>query len=793
MQPVESRREPWRDVESRRETSRTEPRPRFVHFGFNTRIFLIVSVHPARFNGEFQVEQAKNRGITRVAVPVTIVLVAAAAIITLLLLWSATRADSASREQEQQLVAGFADKLPMHMALSLEANTTWDEAVRQAEKPVPDLDWTDSVYGPGLFKLLDGGSESYLLDAHDRPYYAAIPGKHIDPQSYARRAAMVAPMLAALRRMMLNPKAHLPDPQARNPVVADIREIDGVPAMITLDPIASETGKLIQIPGTEHVFVFVYPLSPKDLNKYGDKYHVKGIRFSWTGEHGRGEAVRPMMSLRTGRAAGYFVWRPFAPGSVVLGDMFGPLLGALALVGAVVFFLLRRIRRRTTELMASEAQAKHLAFHDALTGLPNRALFEDRLERALAATRRHPDAVIALLYLDLDRFKKVNDTLGHPAGDELLREVAKRLTEVVRGSDTVARLGGDEFAIVQTQLDSHRDITTLCERIIDAIKEPFELVGSQIFVGISIGVARSGVDGLDRTELSRKADIALYSAKSGGRGRFEIFAQEMDATIQIRRTMESDLRSALYAGDQLKMCYQPKYDAGSGAIVGIEALVRWNHPDKGILSPTTFVPIAEETGLIEPLGEWVLERSCAAALAWPAQTISVNVSAVQLRNPFFAHRVLEILRKTRFDPSRLELEITETSFMESIESCIPNLKMLRAVGIRIALDDFGTGYSSFTHLRSFDIDRIKIDKSFTIAIDGSGDSNAIIKAIVDLAHSTGIQITAEGVETMHQSRFLSAVGCDELQGFLMSRPLSLKGMDDLLGVARPPSDQALAA
>jgi diguanylate cyclase (GGDEF)-like protein len=738
------------------------------------------------------VERVKSRGVTRVAVPVTIVLLMAAAIISLLLLWSANRADTASREQQSGLVADVVNKLPMHLAMSLEANTTWDEAVRQAEKPVADLAWTDSVYGPGLFKLI-GGSETYLLDSQDRPYYAAVPGKRIDPQNYARRAVIVRPMLAALRRMMLKPQAHLPDPKARNPLVADIRNIDGVPAIITLDPIVSETGAVIQKAGTEHVLVYVYPLNPENLKKYGDRYHLTGVRFSWTGEHSRGEAVQPMLSLRTGRTAGYFIWRPFAPGSAVLGDMIGPLLGALALVGAVIFFLLRRIRRGAAELMASEAQAKHLAFHDALTGLPNRALFEDRLERALAATRRHPEDLLALLYLDLDRFKKVNDTLGHPAGDELLCEVAKRLTEVVRGSDTVARLGGDEFAILHTQLGSERDISALCERIIQAISAPFDLIGSQVFVGISIGVARSDCDGFDRTELSRKADIALYGAKAEGRGRFAIFAEEMDTTIQIRRTMEGDLRSALAAGDQLKVCYQPKYDAASKSIVGIEALVRWRHPKRGLLSPTTFVPIAEETGLIEPIGEWVLEKACAAAVEWPSQTISVNVSAVQLRNPFFAHRVLQILGKTELDPARLELEITETSFMESIESCIPNLKMLRAVGIRVALDDFGTGYSSFAHLRSFDVDRIKIDKSFTLAIDNSGDSNAIIKAIVDLAHSTGIQITAEGVETTHQSQFLSAVGCDELQGFLMSRPLSLKAMDKLLGVERPPSKQALAA
>jgi diguanylate cyclase (GGDEF)-like protein len=746
----------------------------------------------AKLSPEYSVVLFRKGVATRVAGPAILALLMAAIAIAVLLSWSADRTDKITRGWQQELVARFADKLPFELGVMIESATRWDDAVRKTHQPVLDMEWLDTVYGP-LSDTWHVRFESFLLDSNDRPYYAAHTGARENPARFVARAGVVMPLVAELRRKMLKPEANIDYDRWKSPGITEIRNIDGDPVLVILKSIVSDTGKIVQKPGTEHVYIYLYWLDPTNLNKWAKTYHLNGVRFSWTGEHSSREAIRPMISSRTKRPAGYFVWQPYQPGTIVLRDMILPLLGGFLLISLITWSLIRKVLRSTTELMASEAQAKHLAFHDALTGLPNRALFEDRLERALAATRRDPDAVVALLYLDLDRFKKVNDTLGHPAGDELLREVAKRLTEVVRGSDTVARLGGDEFAIVQTQLDSHRDITTLCERIIEAIKEPFELVGSQIFVGISIGVARSGVDGLDRTELSRKADIALYSAKSGGRGRFEIFAQEMDATIQIRRTMESDLRSALYAGDQLKMCYQPKYDAGSGAIVGIEALVRWNHPDKGILSPTTFVPIAEETGLIEPLGEWVLERSCAAALAWPAQTISVNVSAVQLRNPFFAHRVLEILRKTRLDPSRLELEITETSFMESIESCIPNLKMLRAVGIRIALDDFGTGYSSFTHLRSFDIDRIKIDKSFTIAIDGSGDSNAIIKAIVDLAHSTGIQITAEGVETMHQSRFLSAVGCDELQGFLMSRPLSLKGMDDLLGVARPPSDQALAA
>jgi diguanylate cyclase (GGDEF)-like protein len=746
----------------------------------------------AKLSPEYSVVLFRKGLATRVAAPAILALLIVAVTVAALLSWSAGRTDGITRSWQRDLASGFVDKLGLELGVITESEARWDEAVRKTHRPILDLDWLDAVFGPasGIWHV---HFESYLIDSNDRPYYAADMNSRRNPARFATRAGVVIPLVTELRKKMLKPTANIDYGRWKTPGIADIRNIDGEPVIVVLKPVVSDTGKIVQKPDTEHVYVYLYWLDQTNLKKWAKVYHLNGVRFSWTSEVGSNEISRPILSSRTKRPAGYFVWQPYQPGTIVLRDMILPLLGGFLLISLITWSLIRKVLRSTTELMASEAQAKHLAFHDALTGLPNRALFEDRLERALAATRRDPDAVVALLYLDLDRFKKVNDTLGHPAGDELLREVAKRLTDVVRASDTVARLGGDEFAILDTQLESERDIRALCERIIQAINAPFDLIGSQVFVGISIGVARSDCDGLDRTELSRKADIALYGAKAEGRGRFAIFAEEMDTTIQVRRTMEGDLRSALTAGDQLKVWYQPKYDATSKSIVGIEALVRWKHPEKGLLSPTTFVPIAEETGLIEPIGEWVLEKACAAAVEWPSQTISVNVSAVQLRNPFFAHRVLQILGKTELDPARLELEITETSFMESIESCIPNLKMLRAVGIRVALDDFGTGYSSFAHLRSFDVDRIKIDKSFTLAIDNSGDSNAIIKAIVDLAHSTGIQITAEGVETTHQSQFLSAVGCDELQGFLMSRPLSLKAMDALLGIARRPNKQAIAA
>jgi predicted signal transduction protein with EAL and GGDEF domain len=382
--------------------------------------------------------------------------------------------------------------------------------------------------------------------------------------------------------------------------------------------------------------------------------------------------------------------------------------------------------------------------------------------------------------------------MGHPAGDELIRECGRRLAGVVREIDTVARIGGDEFAIIQVAIASLEDTEALCRRIIERMTAPFDLLENQVFVSISVGVATAPTDALDRIELTRKADIALYNAKAAGRGRYVIFADTMDATLRQRRTIERDLRAALKASDQLKVHYQPLYDAKTGGITGVEALVRWNHPRDGMKSPAVFIPVAEESGLIEPLGAWVLEEACRAAVNWPVPKVAVNVSAVQLRNPRFAKQVLDTIRRVGLEPERLELEITETALINSAEECQPNIRTLRAVGVQIALDDFGTGYSSLSHLRQFEVDRVKIDRSFVNGIDRSEDSGAIIQAIVDLAQATGLKITAEGVETEEQGTFLAGIGCDEVQGFLWSRPMPMAQVDKLLGTERESREEVPA-
>jgi diguanylate cyclase (GGDEF)-like protein len=422
-----------------------------------------------------------------------------------------------------------------------------------------------------------------------------------------------------------------------------------------------------------------------------------------------------------------------------------------------------------TERRAAEIRIQHLAHHDALTGLPNRVLFRQELEHALAYVRR--GGLLALHCLDLDQFKAVNDTLGHPIGDLLLREVAQRLGESSRETDTVARLGGDEFAIVQTAIESPLDATTLADRLIELMEAPFVIDGHQIVIGTSIGIALAPQDGVDADQLLKGADLALYRAKADGRGTFRLFQAEMDAAVQARRLLELDLRLALPAG-QLELFYQPQMDVLCRRVAGCEALLRWHHPVKGLIPPDQFIPLAEETGLIIPIGEWVLRRACAAAVQWPDDLrVAVNLSAVQFKSPHLVAAVVGALRESGLHASRLELEITETVMLRDTDATLATLHQLRELGVQIAMDDFGTGYSSLSYLRRFPFDRIKIDQSFVRELGKQEDCSAIVRAVIALGRDLGIAITAEGVESRQQVEALERAGCDELQGYLFSRPV----------------------
>jgi diguanylate cyclase (GGDEF)-like protein/PAS domain S-box-containing protein len=421
-----------------------------------------------------------------------------------------------------------------------------------------------------------------------------------------------------------------------------------------------------------------------------------------------------------------------------------------------------------TERKRAEARIAFMAHHDALTGLPNRVLLRERMEEMLARITRHGGSMAALC-IDLDNFKSVNDTLGHPIGDLLLKTVASRLVEQLRPDDLVARLGGDEFAVLQSGVADATEVTSLAERLLAAISEPYDLDGHQISIGASVGVALAPSDSQDADRLLKSADIALYRAKSDGRGTFRFFEADMDARIQARRLLELELRTAINAG-ALEVNYQPLVNLASGETTGFEALVRWHHPERGFVPPMEFVPIAEETGLINQIGAFVLNRACMDAVAWPVPLkIAVNLSPRQFRAGNLLHIVTEALKRSGLPANRLELEITETLLLDKTDLVMATLHALRALGVHISMDDFGTGYSSLSYLRSFPFDKIKIDRSFVADMGANIDSQAIVKAIVSLGSSLGITITAEGIETERDLELLKAEGCNEGQGFLFSK------------------------
>ncbi|KMO28280.1 diguanylate cyclase [Methylobacterium aquaticum] len=430
-----------------------------------------------------------------------------------------------------------------------------------------------------------------------------------------------------------------------------------------------------------------------------------------------------------------------------------------------------------TEQRRAEQRIAHMAHHDALTGLPNRVLFHRRLAAAAAAGT-------GLLCLDLDHFKLVNDTLGHPAGDALLREVAERLRACLGADGLVARLGGDEFAILSP---AGRDgLLRLADRIIAALGRPFALAGQDVTIGVSIGIALAPEHGDDPDGLLRKADTALYAAKADGRRTRRLFEPAMDAALQSRRALECDLRAAI-AAEALEVYYQPLVATGDLAVTGCEALLRWRHPERGFVSPGAFIPVAEETGLIAPLGEWVLRQACREAAGWPgAVRVAVNLSPAQFRTPDLVGTVARALAESGLAPSRLELEITEQVMLEESIANVAVLHRLRALGVRIAIDDFGTGYASLSYLQAFPFDKIKIDRSFTAALGREATAGAIVQAVIGLGASLGITTLAEGVETKAQLAALRRSGCGEVQGFLFSRPVPAAEIRRLVAAAAMP-------
>jgi diguanylate cyclase (GGDEF)-like protein len=438
-------------------------------------------------------------------------------------------------------------------------------------------------------------------------------------------------------------------------------------------------------------------------------------------------------------------------------------------------------------------QIAHSAEHDFLTGLPNRMLLNDRVSQAIVLAARHTKQV-ALLFLDLDGFKHINDSLGHPVGDKLLQSVAQRLVDCARGSDTVSRQGGDEFVVLLSEVQQAEDAAIAARRMLEAVAEPHSIDQHDLFVTASIGVSIYPEDGPDAETLIKNADTAMYQAKENGRQSFQYFKPAMNARAVERQSIEEGLRRALQR-NEFTLHYQPKINFKTGAITGAEALIRWTHPTRGSVSPAQFIPVAEECGLILPIGNWVLRQACEQAQAWvdaglPPATVAVNVSAREFRDDSFLDGLSVVLDDTGLDPRSLELELTESVLMKHPESAASILQTLRQRGVQVAIDDFGTGYSSLSYLRRFQIDALKIDQSFVGGITTVADDASIVTAVISMAQSLKLRVVAEGVETLEQSVFLRDHECDEAQGYYFGRPVPAQRFAELLG--RNPAQPAAA-
>lgn len=436
-----------------------------------------------------------------------------------------------------------------------------------------------------------------------------------------------------------------------------------------------------------------------------------------------------------------------------------------------------------TERRRIEAKIAYMAQYDALTDLPNRVKLYERLRQMLARPKRGDH--VAVFCLDLDRFKDVNDAHGHPVGDLLLQSVAGRLRQCIRDADMVARLGGDEFAIVQAGASQPTDATSLASRLIEVIGAPYEIGGRQVAIELSIGIALAPNDGRNPEQLLKNADLALYRAKSDGRGLYRFFEPEMDARMQARRALEIDLRKAI-ANNEFELFYQPLVDMRTERVTGFEALIRWHHPERGMIPPLDFIGVAEETGLIGPIGDWVLRRACAEAATWPSDVkIAVNLSPLQFKNKGLLRSVVSALAASGLSPNRLELEITESVLLQDGDTTLAILHELRELGVRISMDDFGTGYSSLSYLRKFPFDKIKIDQTFIFDMSDHSDSLAIVRAVIAMGNGLGIATTAEGVETAEQFKRLKSEGCTEVQGYLFSPPRPAAEVRGLLAAINP--------
>ena len=574
-------------------------------------------------------------------------------------------------------------------------------------------------------RTIPTGDETYWEPAVDNITGLVHPRRAQRLQSFMGRPAIVAGVAAALPDITIVPKG-------APPLILSVKYIDG--------ELLSEIGRRFDLP---------------NIHSLGDAPAGRDENV-FVAANGKGEAVAR------------FAWTPNRPGAKIVSTVLPFIIFALAGFIALTGFALRYIRRTAATIAEGEHRLRHLALHDPLSGLPNRTYFGERLASVIAEVSRD-ETMAAVLAIDLDHFKDINDTLGHHIGDGLIRAVAQRLVRALRDDDLVARLGGDEFAVITTDVPDLTTLLQVADRLIEKLRAPYAIAGHTLVIGASVGIALIDRNSREAADIMRRADVALYRAKNEGRNRACIYDADMDADLRERKELENDLRAAI-ADDGLSVAYQPIMNPSGEKMAGVEALCRWHHPQRGEVTPAVFIPIAERSELIIPLGERVLRKACTEGKAWEGLNVAVNVSPLQFRRQDFVEMVERILAETGFDPKRLELELTESTLLGNVDEAEKAMLRLKAHGVRFALDDFGTGYSSLLYLRRFPFDKIKIDRSFVHSIETAADAASIIHAIVSLGRGLGMKVTAEGVETAEQQLFLRAAGVHFLQGYRFGKP-----------------------
>ena len=700
--------------------------------------------------------------------PIGVIVAVAIVCVIVAVLTSAQRANEVAFNSEQLLVRQAMVDHGVRAMHALQSAAGTPRAATKIGKGY-DADWVGRRIGPWLETYYHSDVE-VIVDGDDRILY--VNARDPADTDASKLAADVAPSLDFLRgklnalpdRTIQLLEAQDPARPGRSAVL--VRRFKDKPAFVSAVAVGSDAD-LAGGNATAPIVLSVKYINNRLLKNIGVHLQLAGLRVIDDTTEADGDRVIQLADQQ-GATIANIAWSPTRPGAAVVQSVVPFIAVALAGFALLVGLVFRHMRRTSQEIDAGERQLRHLALHDPVCGLPNRIYFSDRLERVINAVRSGGPTA-AVFYIDLDHFKDVNDTLGHHIGDELILNVTQRLSRIMRAEDLVARLGGDEFAIITDCESDSYSLQAIAQRIITAVCAPYAISGHNIIIGASIGIAVIDRRVGDAADILRYADMALYRAKNEGRNRACIYDAAMDADLSSRKLLEGDLLKAIQ-NNEIRAAYQPIVNSAGDVLIGVEALARWTHPVHGEIPPVRFIPIAEHSGLIVELGEYMLRRACFEAKDWPKITIAVNVSPLQFRRSDFVDVVERIIAETQFDPNRLELELTESTLLGNLETAELSMLRLKAIGVRFALDDFGTGYSSLLYLRRFPFDKLKIDSSFVRSIETAPDAAAIVHAVVSLGRGLGMRVTAEGVENAEQHLFLRAAGVHSMQGYRFGRP-----------------------